>query len=193
MSLQTIQGDQDEAIEIVESLDKKDILKRRLSYVTRGDAILPAEEQRLLEDLQPALRAMYAGDPSAAEVALGQTDIEAPFVHFYRGEVELLRGREEFALGHFEAVTNREQHPRWWFYESLARVRSAEVHAAMGDDGAAQKSLRGMIDTHPVKDLLRHIARARKRYYENGRPGASTGAHAAKIPGPPPSRSTSSH
>jgi tetratricopeptide (TPR) repeat protein len=192
VALQLIQGDQEDAAAIVDLLPKKDLLKRKLRYATKEDAIPAVEERNLIQQLQPALRALYAGDPSAADRALRTQAPDSPFANFYRGEVELMRGRNEFALRHFQTLTEREPHPRWWLYQSLAHVRVAEIHAALGDNDAAQKSLRRMIDSHPVKDLLRHIARARKRYYENARPAHSGGEHAAKIPGAPPGRATPS-
>ena len=186
VAVQLMQGDQAAAIQIVESLDKRDLLRRKLSYATRDDATPSADERRAFEQMQPALRDLYAGDPAAAEHILRGAAPDAPFVHFYRGELELLRGHPELALPHFRELTRFEVESCWWAYASLAHVREAEIHAAMGDDDAAQGALRRMVDAHPVKDLIRHLARARKRYYENGRPGSGGPEHAAKVPGAPP-------
>lgn len=189
VALQLLQGDQENAVALVEPLDRKDLLKRKLRYATRDGGLPTAAERQAFESLQPALRALYAGDVEPAANALRRMQTEAPFVDFYRGEVEMLRGHNELALEHFKAVSRNED-PVWWLYQSLAYIRLAEIQAALGDDGSAQSELRRMIDTHPVKDLLRHIARARKRYYENGRPGAAGSEHATKIPGAPPQRTS---
>ena len=48
----------------------------------------------------------------------------------------------------------------------------AEAHGKLGDDGAAAAALGDAIDFHSDRDLMRHVAKARQRYFKNGRPGS---------------------
>ena len=136
-----------------------------MAQLIRDDiAALVAEGIR---SAQAAARALYAGDLDGARrqlASLGATD--DPAVHYYRGELSRLEGDLAHAVQDFEQVTERPWPQRWRLYKVLAYSRLAETLAAQGDPRAAAKTLERALVYDDDRDLLRHLLRARRRYFE---------------------------
>lgn len=166
-------GDHATAVQLVEELPSKDRGRRRLRYVLDDDSAAPPEEVEALRQIQPALRDLYAGNTEAAARDLRMHGaLDTPFMHFYRGELEMLRGNHAQALEHYERANHvRTRRDRWAWYRYFALARAAEIHGAAGDNRKAAKTLDEATDKHLHKDLIRHVTEARQRYYENDRPG----------------------
>ncbi len=180
VDLERMLGDDERAAEHVATLADRSPLRLALQRKLQEPGASAAEAQ-LLRELQPALRALYAGDLQAAETALGAPGLPPPCVDFYRGEIELLRQRPASALPHFEHLLGSEHAACWRWFHYFAYLRAAEAHAALGAKSDAAKALDKALDYREERDLLRHVTRARKRYYETpeGTAGAKRAAEAA--------------
>jgi tetratricopeptide (TPR) repeat protein len=166
-------GDHKAAVQLVEELPAKDRGRRRLRYVLDERSAATPEEVQALLQIQQALQSLYAGNlQRAAEGLDALRDVDTPFMHFYRGELEMLRGNGEEALEHFGRANHvRTRRDRWAWFRYFALVRAAEIQGSRGEYGKAAKLLDDAIDKHLNKDLIRHVTRARQRYFENGAPG----------------------
>jgi hypothetical protein len=154
------------AEELTSKLPEKSPLRSRLERRLREPAASEAQSRALVA-LQPALRALYAGDPEPVERALNAMDSTVgPFVDFYRGEIELLRQHPEEALSHYARLGKGEPENLWNWFQFFAFLRMAEAHGALHQRDAAAKSLDQALETREQKDLLRHVVRARKGYFE---------------------------
>jgi tetratricopeptide (TPR) repeat protein len=166
-------GERDAAVALVEELPPRQRESRRLSYVRDRSSVASDEESAALVEIQPAVRALYAGDLAAAAAGLEAVgDVDMPILHFYRGELALLNDAPEEALQHYARANHVQTgRDRWAWFRYFAKARSAEIHGAAGDLRKAAKLLDSATDKHLHKDLVRHVTQARQRYYENGRPG----------------------
>jgi tetratricopeptide (TPR) repeat protein len=146
-------------------------LRQRLAYVYEdGAAASPIAWQRL-ETLQPWIRALYDG--RYAEVADGLSHWgEDPLALFYRAELELLRERPEAAIEPLQRFLAYDTPPRYRFYRYLTMLRLAEAYGRSGNRTRAEEILGDAIDFHEDRDLMRHVTKARRRWYEDSdRPG----------------------
>jgi tetratricopeptide (TPR) repeat protein len=144
---------------------------RRLRYVLEPDAAATPDAVARMAALQPAIAALYARDLSTFNRAVPDSgDANDPYLEFYRGEFELLRGTPQRALAHFERLTRAPLAPRWRLFRFLAFVRTAEIHGRQSQNDLAARALEQALEFHSDPDLLRHTAKARKRFYENGQP-----------------------
>ncbi len=157
------------------SLPDKSPLRHKLLRRLQGSPVSESVRSSLLA-VQPAAQALYAGALDEAEAALAAVhEVEAPFLDFYRGELELLRQRPDAALPYFVLLANAKSEDCWHWFRYCARLRVAEIHGARGDHETAARTLQKAMDVHAPRDLLRHVARARKHYYENGGGAAAGG------------------
>jgi hypothetical protein len=147
---------------------------RRLRYaVDAGGASTPNEAARMLA-LRPAIQALYAHDLGAFNRAFPPAgDGLDPYLEFYRGEFELLRGTPQRALAHYEHLTREPLAPRWRLFRFFAFLRIAEIHGKRSHNEQAVQALEKALAFHTDPDLLRHVAKARKRFYESGQPQAA--------------------
>ncbi|UCE03383.1 MAG: hypothetical protein JSW67_04115 [Candidatus Latescibacterota bacterium] len=166
-------GERDAAVALVEELPPRQRESRRLSYARHKSSVASEAESRALLQIQPAVRALYAGDLATAAAGLeAVADVEMPILHFYRGELALLSDEPEAALQHYARANHVQTgRDRWAWFRYFAKARSAEIHGAAGEHKKAAKLLDSATDKHLNKDLVRHVTKARQRYYENGRPG----------------------
>jgi len=168
VDMQRMLGHSDAAQEITSSLPERSSLRSRLERRQRGPAASPEQSSTLLA-LQPAIRALYAGDLQRAEEAFSDLDESlAPYVGFYLGEIDLLRHQPSRALEHYARAVQAHEEDQWGWYRFFASLRMAEAYSALQERDAAAKALEHALDGREQKDLLRHVVRARKHYFENG-------------------------
>ena len=183
VDLDRMLADDAQARSRVESLPDKSPLRHKLMRNLQGPMVSESVRSALLA-LQPAARALYAGRLDETEAALATLpDVEAPFIDFYRGELELLRLRPDAALPYFTGLANDKSEDCWYWFRYCARLRVAEIHGARGQREIAARTLQKAMDIHEQRDLLRHVARARKHFYENGgAAGAGTAERHTVLP-----------
>jgi tetratricopeptide (TPR) repeat protein len=146
-------------------------LRQRLAYVYEEGAAANAVAWQNLEAMQAWIRALYAGryDEVADALSLWGED---PIALFYRGELELLRQRPEDAVTPLERFLEFDTPPRYRFYRYLTMLRLAEAYDRIGDRERAKEMLGTAIDFHSDRDLMRHVTKARRRWFEESdRPG----------------------
>lgn len=136
-----------------------------LAYVLAPDAAAGAEEVARLERLSPVARDVYAGRLDEASIALDGFPAGDPVVSFYRGEIAALRGESREAIAAFERLEADEVPARCRLFRRLARLRRAELHGRLGEWEAAAAAFTPEIDAYDVKDMLRHVMRARQRWF----------------------------
>jgi len=127
----------------------------------------PAEVETLRK-IQPIARDLYAGRLDEADAglrALGPRN--EPFVAFLGGELLTLQGRDEEALVEYERLTTADLPERWHLWQYFARLRAAEAYGRLGDPDHAKELLDAALDSHPTKDLLKHVTLGRKRWFEH--------------------------
>ena len=164
-------GDRDRALALHESADPE--WKERLEFVNGPGAAATESEVEQWRDLAGAARHLYAGHLGEARRELDRyEDEESPLIAFYRGELAFVAGRGAEALEHYAPLVENDARSRFRFLEFLATVRTAEILGWRGDASEAASLLTEAVDDYPVKDLLRHVTKARARFFENGRPGA---------------------
>lgn len=168
VDLDRIAGEDEVASSRLAALPEKSALRSRLYRVLQEPA--PREEERRnLLALQGDLQEMYAGTTDAAASALaGLQEQNSPPLDFYRGELELLRDRPEAAEPYFTRLTQTKGDGCWSLFRYVAYLRLAEIQGGSGHFSAAASTLQKAMDSREQRDLLRHVTRARKRYYENG-------------------------
>ena len=179
VDLDRILGEDEVASSRLAALPEKSPLRSRLYRVLQEPAPLEQERRNLLA-LQGDLEAMYAGAPDGAASALaGLQDQSSPPLDFYRGELELLRDRPEAAEPYFTRLTQVKGDGCWSLFRYVAYLRLAEIQGGSGHYSAAASTLQKAMDSREQRDLLRHVTRARKRYYENGAAAAPAGTRTA--------------
>ena len=185
VDLDRILGEDDVARSRLTALPEKSPLRSRLYRVLQEPAPLEEERRRLLA-LQPQLGAMYAGAlegaASALEALAGQ---EGPALDFYRGELEMLRARPEAAEPYFARGAHAKGDGCWSWFRYVASLRLAEIQGGNGHFSTAATTLQKAMDSREQRDLLRHVTRARQRYYENGAGGTAGTRTAARQNGSP--------
>jgi tetratricopeptide (TPR) repeat protein len=127
-------------------------------------AASPAEVERL-ERLQPVAAALYAGRLDEAEAGLESLPEDDAMVAFYAAELRQLRGDDEGALARFERLRAPDVPARCRIFRRVARLRIAEIHARSGQWEKAARTFDDEIERYDVKDMLRHVVRARQRYF----------------------------
>ena len=164
-------GDAERAARLHANVASEERAERRLRYVLEPDAASTPDEVARMTALRPAIQALYAHDLSAFNRAVPEAAGELdPYLEFYRGEFEILRGTPQRALPHFERLTRAELPPRWRLFRFLAYLRTAEVHGRRSHNDLAARALEQALEFHTDPDLLRHVSKARKRFYESGQP-----------------------
>ena len=168
VDLDRIAGEDEVASSRLTALPEKSALRSRLYRVLQEPAPLEEERRNLLA-LQGDLQEMYAGTTDAVASALaGLQEQNSPPLDFYRGELELLRDRPEAAEPYFTRLTQTKGDGCWSLFRYVAYLRLAEIQGGSGHFSAAASTLQKAMDSREQRDLLRHVTRARKRYYENG-------------------------
>jgi hypothetical protein len=143
-------------------------VEERLRFLGDPEAVAPAAEADELRRLTPVAAALAAGRLDAADRALAEYPTDAgPAVEFYRGEWARLAGRFDDAASHYARITESQLPPRWRFFKIIAFARRAEALAARGDRHAAARVLEHALDFTQDRDLLRHVLRARRRWFES--------------------------
>ncbi|MGE5946694.1 MAG: tetratricopeptide repeat protein, partial [Betaproteobacteria bacterium] len=133
VDLDRMVGSEDAARGRVEALPEKSALRQRLYRRLQVPPPLEIDRRTLLA-LQPALQALYAGDDARAAAALDAVaDQDAQFLHFYRGELELLRRQPDAALPHFTRVLESKEDGCWSWFRFVAGLRVAEIHGERGE------------------------------------------------------------
>jgi tetratricopeptide (TPR) repeat protein len=168
-------GDRDRALAVLQGLDARQREDRDLAVELRflehddGRAAAGKTEVATLRRIQPIVRALYEGRLSEAERGLEPLATSSePFVAFYRGELLTLQGRDEAAIAQYAKLTGSELPERWRLFRYFARLRLAEAAARLGDAEKAASVLGEALDSYPTRDLLRHVTKARRRWYDNG-------------------------
>jgi len=166
-----LQGDPARAARLHADVAGDERAERRLRYVLEPDAAASPQEVARMVAIQPAIQAMYARDLSTFDRAVPDGgDASDPYLEFYRGEFEMLRGTPQRALEHFEHLTKASLAPRWRLFRLFAFLHTAEIHGRRSHNELAARALEQALDFHTDPDLLRHATKARKRFYENGQP-----------------------
>ena len=130
------------------------------------DAAASQEQVRLLYRVQPLAEALYAGRiDEAGESLAGLENESAIFLDFYRGELALLEGKPDEAMLSLERIVEEEQTEHRRLFPYFGRLRLAEAYRLAGDGDTAAKILDRAAKEYAVKDLIRHVTSARKRYY----------------------------
>lgn len=164
-------GEQSQAAQLIAPLRPDDRKRRNLAYALQSSSGSSPAEARALTELQPLLRGLYAGDTAPAARALADLGgLNAAFVEFYLGEAEFIQGRFDAALQHYQKLIGADMPPRYDWFRNLAYLRAAEVQGRRGHDSEAAQVLGDFLDQYDTRDLLRHVVKARRRYYENGKP-----------------------
>jgi tetratricopeptide (TPR) repeat protein len=167
-----LQGDAPRARALHESANPE--WKKHLEFVTKPNAAATPDEVGAWHALEPIVQDLYDGRFAEAGRGLDEwTGVESPLFEFYRGELDYLSGRSVESLEHFERLIAPGTRDRFRFFRFLATLRVAEVVGRRGETERASNLLKQAVDAYPVKDLLRHVTKARARYFENGRPGTS--------------------
>jgi tetratricopeptide (TPR) repeat protein len=169
-------GDRDRALALYAELDPEgrvdhEPIEKRLRFLKDDDPetlAASAEEVETLRRLQPIARALYGGRLVEAEEALDELGSDRdPIVAFYRGELLTLQGRDAEAIPEYLELTDGERPERWHLFRYFARLRLAEAYARSGDAGKAKDFVDDALDSHPTKDLLRHVTQGRKRWFDD--------------------------
>ncbi len=149
-----------------EAVERGDAARQALlEFVLRPDAAAGPDEAARLRALSPVARDIYAGRLDEADAALAAFPGEDPLVSFYRGEIAMLRGASRAALAAFERLEAADVPDRCRLFRRLARLRRAELHGRLGEWDAAAAAFTPEIDAYDVKDMLRHVMRARQRWF----------------------------
>lgn len=160
-------GDQRRALELHASVERVPRLEERLRFVRESDAAATPAEARTFRSAQEAARALYAGDLATARRHLeALAPVADPAVHYYKGEWARLQGDFAHAALAYRRVTEQRWPRRWRLYKVLAYSRLAEIQAAQGMPQNAASTLEDALVYDEDRDLLRHLLRARKRFFE---------------------------
>lgn len=144
---------------------KDDERRDLLAYAIEPGVAAPAEAVDLLARLSPVAHDLYAGRVDEAARALEAFPADDPIVSFYRGEVAMLRGEARPALAAYERLEGGDVPARCRLFRRLSRLRRGELHAQLGEWTDAAAALAPEIDRYDVKDMLRHVMRARQRWF----------------------------
>ncbi len=144
---------------------KDEKLAKLLEFVAAESASASADEVDRLRRLEPVASAVYGGRLEEAATALDALG-DDPLVSFYRGEIEHLRGRHGEALSHYERVLAANVPHRCRLFRRISRLRIAEIRASLGEWADAARTLDDEIERYDVKDMIRHVVRARQRHFE---------------------------
>jgi len=166
-----MRGQHDKAIAVQRGSNDAQI-RKRLEYVLQEDSAALKAQANSVMQLQPWIRALYEGRFDEVAQGLARWGNQEPLVQFYSGELELLRGQPGAAIDPLKAFLARDTAPRLRMFRFLARTRLAEAYDRTGQRNKAADTLDKAIDLHEDRDLIRHITKARKRWFENDkRPG----------------------
>ncbi|MFN8178900.1 MAG: hypothetical protein U0167_13305 [bacterium] len=158
-------GEREKAAAVLKDAAKDSDLEKLLAYAQTDGAVASAEDVDTLRRLQPVARAIYEGRLDEAESSLRDFPPASPFVVFYQAEILQLRGRSREALPHYERLLAPAVPSRCRLFVRIARLRAAEIHASLGEWEAAAAAFEDEIEKYDVKDMLRHVVRARQRYF----------------------------
>lgn len=138
----------------------------RWRAMQQPDARATPEEAAAFRRAQRAAAQLAAGELQAARDILGEPGSASdPAVHFYQGEIARRDGDAAQAHRHYEQLTERTLPVRWRVYRKLAFARRAELLESSDPVAAGELLGRALADDE-VRDLLRHLLRARQRYYQ---------------------------
>jgi tetratricopeptide (TPR) repeat protein len=155
--------------------DSKDQLIEELLRFLRDEeggpdaAVASASEVELLRAVQPAARALSKRDLPEASRILDSLPGEDAIVAFYRAELEVLSGRPNAAIPHYRKLDRDDLPERMRLFRYVARLRLAQVIAESGDYEHSAEVLQRAIESFELRDLMRHVTKARRRYFENRR------------------------
>ena len=166
--LHLLHGDRDAAValqrEAASDEDDED-LEKLLRYVSEDGAAAGAAEVETFRRLQQVAAPLYGGRLDEAEAGLRDLPENDPLVDFYRGELLHLRGQQREALAHYQRLLVPTVPARCRLFARVARLRIAEIQASFGEWQAAAETFDDEIEKYDVKDMWRHVARARQRYF----------------------------
>lgn len=157
-------GDRDRAIVLRGEAVPDQDLERVLRYTSAEGAAASGEDVDTFHRLQDVAQALYGGRLDEADTAL-QGFPEGPLVEFYRGELLHLRGQNREALPHYEALLGPTVPARCRLFARVSRLRIAEIYGSLGEWQTAAETFDDEIEKYVVKDMWRHVARARQRYF----------------------------
>jgi tetratricopeptide (TPR) repeat protein len=158
-------GQTDRAVAVRSGARDDEEIRELLRFVDAPGAAASAAEVETLRRLQPVARAAYEGRLDEAESLLAGLG-EGPLVSFYRGEVIHLRGRHAEALPHYQRLLAPGVPERCRLFVRIARLRTAEIQAMQGNWEAAARAFDDEVEHYAVKDMLRHVVRARQRFFD---------------------------
>jgi tetratricopeptide (TPR) repeat protein len=163
--LHLLRGERDAAVVLRGEAVPDQDLERLLRYTSEEGAEAGAQDVETFSRLQDVARALYDGRLDEAQRGLGGLPEESPLVAFYEGELFHLRGDDGQALARYERLDDPSVPARCRFFVRLARLRRAEIHASRGEWDAAAQAFDDEIEKYAVKDMWRHVMRARQRYF----------------------------
>ena len=144
---------------------KDDAMQKLLQWAADPAACASPEGVSRLQRLSPIAHAIYDGRLDEAGTALEALPADDPIVSFYRGEIRMLRGDSRGALSDYERLEQSDVPARCRLFRRLARLRRAELHGRLGEWEDAAAAFEPEIDDYDVKDMLRHVMRARQRWF----------------------------
>ena len=181
VQLQLLSGEGAAARVVADEIDD-DGVRKRLQFVRQPGAEAPPVETEAAARAARAAQALYAGRLSEATTALAAPDGQSsPLFAFYRGDLAFLQGDLRKALPLYRDLAERRWPERWRMFHFLAQMRAAEIQGALGDDKAAARTLGRALDSYDDRDLLRHVIKARRRYFADVHPELQ--AHGTTPPG----------
>jgi tetratricopeptide (TPR) repeat protein len=156
-------GDRDGAVALHNEAGKDKDLEKLLRYASTDGAAASAADVEAFHRLGSL--GAHSGRLDEAQAGLQGLPEENPLVDFYRGELLHLRGQQREALPHYERLLAGTVPARCRLFARVSRLRIAEIQAGLGDWQAAAQTFDDEIDKYDVKDMWRHVARARQRYF----------------------------
>jgi predicted Zn-dependent protease len=169
VNIYLMRGARQKAIGVLDTTSNEE-LRKRLQYVLEESATAAAAQQQSLEQLQPWIRALYAGRYDEVAVGLSRWG-DDPLALFYQAELELLRGSPGEAIAPLQQLLAIKTPERLRWYRYLAMLRLAEAYDRTGQRKKAESTLGEAIEFHSDRDLMRHVTKARQRWFEKGSAG----------------------
>jgi tetratricopeptide (TPR) repeat protein len=170
VQLDLLSGERAAAERVVDGVGDADV-RHRLEFARQPGAEAPSAEAEASRRAESVARPLYSGHLAEAASALATLDgLGSPLLDFYRGDVAFLQGNRQKALPLFRDLYTRRLPERWRMFRYLAQMRAAEIQGALGDDKAAARTLGRALELYEDRDLLRHLIKARRRYFADVHP-----------------------